>query len=506
MKLFQQLLVAPAALGLLAPMAATAADLSIDDVSGYSDSIQEVEGISQFSDIYPTDWAHQALTNLAERHGCVAAAPNGSMTRYEAAALLNKCLGEVAQVNDEERRLINEFGPELAVIKGRLDGLEARVGEFEAGQFSATTKMSGKVAMVIGGVDRTNGTDKATTFTYNQTINLNTSFQGDDLLYTRLKTGNQSNTPWATKTYGTYLNGSNTNGSLTVDKLWYQFKVSDFDVWVGPKIENYYMLASSPSIYKSVLKGFNLGGNAATYGSSTDGGFGVAWTQPVDDRSQPRFAVSTNYASKGATNATGSSGGGIFGDNQAKWLTKLEYGSPRWQVSIAYSLDMCDDPSDRTNATESCKNWYEYYTTERGADRSGNASNIGLRAYWKPLDSGLMPAIQAGYDTTNIDDDDKQDSTEATASWMVGLMWKDAFIDGNRAGFAVGQRQYATEIQGPNKENADDNYIWEAYYDFKVSDKITVTPAIFGAVNSYNGDDGGSDDWFGGIVQTVFKF
>ena len=129
MKLFQQLLVAPAALGLLAPMAATAAELNINGVSDYSASSEEVKSVSQFSDVYPTDWAYQALTNLAERHGCVAASPNGSITRYEAAALLNKCLGNVAQVNAEERRLLNEFGPELAVIKGRIDGLESRVGE-----------------------------------------------------------------------------------------------------------------------------------------------------------------------------------------------------------------------------------------------------------------------------------------------------------------------------------------------------------------------------------------
>ena len=71
MKLFQQLLVAPAALGLFAPVAATAAELNINDVSEYSNP-SEVQSISQFSDVYPTDWAHQALTNLAERHGCVA--------------------------------------------------------------------------------------------------------------------------------------------------------------------------------------------------------------------------------------------------------------------------------------------------------------------------------------------------------------------------------------------------------------------------------------------------
>ncbi|MFL0791425.1 MAG: S-layer homology domain-containing protein, partial [Prochlorococcus sp.] len=94
MKLFQQLLVAPAALGLLAPMAANAADLNIEGMTEYSAPSEQVTSITQFSDVYPTDWAYQALSNLIERYGCVAGYPNGTyrgnraMTRYEAAALL----------------------------------------------------------------------------------------------------------------------------------------------------------------------------------------------------------------------------------------------------------------------------------------------------------------------------------------------------------------------------------------------------------------------------------
>ena len=153
MKLFQQLLVAPAALGLLAPLAvvnspaAHAADLNINDISDYADSVdveEQVTSITQFSDVYPTDWAYQALASLIERYGCVAGYPNGTfrgnraMTRYEAAALLNACLDRITEVTDELRRLIKEFEKELAIIRGRVDGLEARVGELEAPQFSTT--------------------------------------------------------------------------------------------------------------------------------------------------------------------------------------------------------------------------------------------------------------------------------------------------------------------------------------------------------------------------------
>ena len=75
---------------------------------------------------------------------------NRAMTRYEAAALLNACLDRITEVTDELRRLIKEFETELAILKGRVDGLEARVGELEATQFSTTTKLKGQATWVFG--------------------------------------------------------------------------------------------------------------------------------------------------------------------------------------------------------------------------------------------------------------------------------------------------------------------------------------------------------------------
>ena len=46
-------------------------------------------------------------------------------------------------MTDEFKKLRAEFEKELAIIKGRVDGLEAKVGELEATQFSTTTKLSG---------------------------------------------------------------------------------------------------------------------------------------------------------------------------------------------------------------------------------------------------------------------------------------------------------------------------------------------------------------------------
>ena len=154
---------APATCGLVAPLGAMAADLNMDGVNKYASSSEQVTSITQFSDVQPTDWAYQALSNLIERYGCVAGYPNGtfrgkhSLSRWEAAALLNACLDRVTEITDELRRLMKEFEKELAITKARVDGLEAKVGELEATQFSTTTKLTGVVRFVMGDVYRGTG-------------------------------------------------------------------------------------------------------------------------------------------------------------------------------------------------------------------------------------------------------------------------------------------------------------------------------------------------------------
>ena len=165
----------------------------------------------------------------------------------------------------DSKTFINEVSEDLAILKGRLDGLESQQNEIEAGAFSETTSMDGKAVFTLGAVDYSDASETATEAAmawYSYTLNLNTSFTGDDNLYVRLKSGNASD--WAkTKTYGTYLSSAKANSDvIKVDKIWYQFPIGEKNtVWVGPKIENYYMHGTTPSIYKPVTKQFTLGGN-----------------------------------------------------------------------------------------------------------------------------------------------------------------------------------------------------------------------------------------------------
>ena len=201
----------------------------IDELKAWR-SRNQVTSVNQFSDIRPTDWAYQALTNLVEKYGCVAGYPNGTykggqaMTRYEAAALLNACLDRVTEVTDELQRLMDEFKKELAVLKGRVDGVEAKVGSKEAQQFSTTTKLKGEVNFILGGVpdynSDTSGRQDRTTFNYDLRLNLDTSFTGKDLLKTRLRSDN-----FTASSTNAGASGPGGIDTVSIDHLYYQFPV-----------------------------------------------------------------------------------------------------------------------------------------------------------------------------------------------------------------------------------------------------------------------------------------
>ena len=79
----------------------------------------------------------------------------------------------------DSNTFINEVSEDIAILKGRVDGLEAQQNEFEAGGFSDTTVMNGKAIFDIGGVENSTGDlSEALGFQYTYQLNLNTSFTG----------------------------------------------------------------------------------------------------------------------------------------------------------------------------------------------------------------------------------------------------------------------------------------------------------------------------------------
>ncbi len=527
-------------LGLAAPLASHAANLDLEGVNRYA-SQEQVTSITQFSDVKPTDWAYQALSNLVDRYGCVAGYPNGtfkggqSMTRWEAAALLNACLDRVTETTDELKRLIKEFQKELAVLRGRVDGLEARVGELEASQFSTTTKLSGLATFVVGanafsgsavntaantvnrapnefsGRPRTpvplpNGT----TFNYDLQLTLDTSFNGKDLLRTKLRAGNFGRSVFGGEPHSLALStlevafeedaGPNVVG---IDKLFYQWPIgSGFTATLGARVAQEDMLALWPSVYPSdtILNVMTVNGAPAAYSKNLGAGAGLWWQGNG-------FSISTNYVAANGDSGNPSvsvehGGGGLGnGNSGATGSVQLGYQQEQWGLAAIWTYVQ--------PATQFVPGTTPF--THSGIDHNIDAATSawGLSAFWQPLRSGWLPSLSLGWgiNSTTYSTPQPRGSLSTSQSWMVGLQWTDVFQKGNDFGFAVAQPVFATALSGGVTPN-DGNYVWEWWYKIQVTDNLSITPALIylsrplGQVTP----SGESFSQFGGLVKTSFSF
>ena len=520
MKLFKQLLVAPAALGLLAPVAATAAEFNLDGVNKYA-SEEQVTSISQFSDVKPTDWAYQALSNLIERYGCVAGYPSGTykggkaMTRFEAAALLNACLDRVTDVTDELKKLLAEFEKELAILKGRVDGLEAKVGELEANQFSTTTKLKGIATMTIGGA--TNGTvspianqvtasgatgpgtgpafnipvvqAEQVSFNYDVKLILDTSFTGKDLLRTTLRSGNAGGSVFGgsgsalLESY--FQQEANGNDTVSIDRLFYQFPVgANFTGTFGAKVGQADMLAMWPSVYGSdtILDRFTLAGANAAYSLTLGAGGGI-WYEK-DGFSISASYISNEYTAPYSYRTDSELAGGGFGEGSTTTV-QVGYAGNNWGAAFAYNY---------TAANTTIGN-FQLIPISVSAINVNGSNNYGFSAYWQSEEAGWIPSISAGFGATSFNGSNNSTAKD-TYSWMVGFQWADLFMKGNALGIGLGESNSGLS-----------NFGLEVWYKFQVTDNISVTPAIFWIQN------GGIDfpaattaDMYGAVLKTTFKF
>jgi hypothetical protein len=551
MKFFRQLLLAPVALGLMAPVAATAGEMNLDGINQYAASEDQVTSITQFSDVQPTEWAYQALSNLIERYGCVAGYPDGTfrgkkpLSRWEAAALLNACLDRITEVTDELRRLLKEFEKELAILRGRVDNLEAKVGELEANQFSTTTKLRGVATFTIGANSYSGdaratvaesallggkilpgekfasvaaGTQGATAFNYNLDLFLDTSFTGKDLLRTRLRAGNYGDSPWGAanpdnlvglNAFEVAFEGASGPDSVEVNRLFYQFPLgSSFTATVGAKVRQDDMLAFWPSVYPAdtVLDIFTYGGAPGAYPLTLGSGGGLWWKSGG-------FSISANYVAVNG-NVGDPNIGGIGTDGSAQTGTaQIAWNNENFGIAAAYTY---------TSPQGGLAGLYGGNGTPLaniGYALSDKVNSVGLSGYWQPSNSGWLPSISLGW---GLNDHSATSSSAGalesaidgatTQSWYVGLQWTDVFIKGNAAGMAVGQATFLTNTGDDDVLEANDgNYAWEWWYKFQVTDNISVTPALFylsrpvGQLQKGNSNSDGFDN-FGGLVKTTFKF
>jgi len=490
----KQLMLAPVALGMVAPVAANAADLNMAAVNQYT-STEQVTSITQLSDVKPTDWAYQALNNLVEKYGCVAGYENGtylggkSMTRFEAAALLNACLDRVTEVTDELQRLANEFSNELQVIRGRVAKLEKQVGNLQATQFSTTTKLKGEVNFVLGSVAgarlANNSNVGGAAFNYDARLSFDTSFTGKDLLKTRLRSGNFSSQPFGSSSSLFKLDKAETYANaVQIDRLYYSFPAlaKGVTLTAGPLVRNTEM-TWIPSVYRSeILDFFANAGAPGVYNKATGAGFGAQYVQPGK---KGGFVAGLNYVAQNGNDSST----GVFNEQGAlNALAQVGYRAPQFGAAFGYRYG--------TQGTR-VRN-YNGVAGNSGTLAANQTSNgYALNAYWQPKTSGIVPSVSAGYGWNTVSGPATPRAATDSQTWFAGAQWSDVFAKGNAAGVAFGQPGNAEGLS----EKAQ---MLEIFYRYKVSDNISVTPALLYVTNN-QAFKNASDNW-GGVIQTKFTF
>ena len=367
MKLFKSLLVAPATLGLLAPMSATANEVTISDFS------------------------------------------------------------------TEEQ---------LAITNSRVDGLEARLNNFEAGGFSETTTASFSLDTLVGAVDGGNDATEAVSFDYQMNIGLSTSFTGEDSLDVTIDVGGSTGTVIGTSiTEAASIMGfQQTSDKLVVDGITYTFPLGGATVVVGDTtdISSTFTGACAYSAFTDYM------GNCGTGNSVGVGGKGVT-------------------ASIGYAFDSGFSLAGGVSSQETKIMTKE--GTDLYGIEAAYTADT-----------------YGVAVAYTSADSGTSAETTywGVNAFY---DFDLA-SVSVGVETEETSGADK-------SGYFVGLTFPEV---------GPGSVSLGLGTQANYLDSETELLTYEASYSYPINDGMTVTPGVYIKEASSGDDDTGI------IVKTSFSF
>lgn len=478
-----------------------------------SDPMGQLRSVNELSDVRPTDWAYEALRNLVEKYGCIVGYPdrtfrgNRALTRYEFAAGVNACLEAITAqiqpggnfVTREDlttlERLLNEFQAELATLRGRVDSLEARTRELEENQFSTTTKLRGEVIFAGSDIIGEGGSNVVPHFSYRARLNLNTSFTGKDLLFTRLQAGNMGVLNYAPNSNMDRLSfDTNTNNDLRLHKLYYRFPLGNATIFVDANEGEYF----ANTFTFNPLLASDSQGSISRFGRFNPiyrlgaGGPGIT----INYDFSKAFGITAGYLAPNGSNPDPDpvTGGGFFRGSYAALGQVTFRPSDAFALGVTYAHSYNRDGRNVSAGTGSgfANNPFN------NAPTSGN--HFGVQASLK-ASSRFSLSGWAGYSKVMNENNDN----EATLwNWAVTLGLADLGKKGNLLGFVVGMPPKVTDNDVSTREDTDTSLHFEAFYRYQLTDNISITPGVFVITNPDHNDNNDTD--VVGTIRTTFTF
>jgi Carbohydrate-selective porin, OprB family/S-layer homology domain len=502
----------------------------------------QVNSVSQLSDIKPTDWAFRALQSLVERYGAIAGYTDSTfkgdrpLTRYEFASGLNAALDRLNEITtsstadlvkredlDTIKKLQEEFSPELATLRGRVDALDARVEVLKSQQFSPTVKLTGRAQIVLGSLFAGNNVltkrpaPRVLTLQDSLSLRLNASFTGKDSLGITLGGGSiESLGQTRAGLLGTYDGRTADNANITRPR-------NDFSV-TGLR----YRFPATPNTQINIY-------------ALSDGANELGFTVPINPYFETNLATGANGISRFSRRALvyqyGDSGGGIA------ILQKL---NPEFQLGLAYSAPNANNPGVNngfftgrylalgqilyTSPQKNFRAALTYVNTYSPPNAVGlSGTNFGPAAGSNLVNSTVagvatvanLYGIQAFYQLNSKFAINAWVSYAAhrylgrgdgqAMDWAVGLAFPDFGKRGSLGGLFVGMAPKLISLSknvdlgaGLGQADKDTSLHIEGFYQYKIADNIEVTPGFIW-VTAPDSNASNPDSLFA-WVRTVYRF
>jgi hypothetical protein len=497
---------------------------------------QNVTSVSQLSDVRPTDWAFTALQSLVERYGCIAGYPDRTFrgkqatSRYEFAAGLNACLDKINEiisagladkVGKEDlatlQKLQEEFAAELATLRGRVDALDAKTAKLEAQQFSTTTKLNGEAIFALAtgsdGVINTvpftpaNRDKTNTTFSYRVRLNLDTSFTGKDLLRTRLQasnTGAYTTLATSNSTRLSFDGFGTTANTFQINRLSYRFPI-------GESLTAYIAPIGQPEDVLSPLNPLESDGQGTI---SSFGRFSplIRIAAGGDPTGLAVAGLNWKFTDKANLELLYSASNAAAASNTAFVFGGVTGGDTKLAAQLVYK------PVDSFTLGIGYANAYNprnSLSLDTGLNNPSFASIPVTRIKSNTIVGSLIWDItkKLTFNTwgswTFADGLNTAGTTLGSTtftSWLAAISVKDLFSDGDLAGLMFGQPLFRSSVSPTLPAIVANNmpYHLEAFYRFRISKNITITPGVFFVFNQDSNSANGTATV--GVIRTTFTF
>ncbi|MGB5633781.1 MAG: iron uptake porin [Waterburya sp.] len=499
--------------------------------------ITQTNRVEQLQDIKPTDWSYQALKNLIERYDCIDGFPKRTaqaaqaggetlsdmfsqsyrgeqnVSRAEFAAGLNACFNKIENIIansenvpqgdvDKLLRLMQEFQSDLAILQGRIDGSQAYLQDLEVTQFSTTSKLTGEAIFGLSSILSGNDPD-STIFGSRLRLDLQTSFNGEDLLFTRLS---RSDFPGFESEIGTFQGNlsfadPDDDDDFRLDALYYSFRIGDrLDFILGAA-----GLAGddiAPTI--NFLDGDGGSGSISAFGTRNplyyppgDAGLGVTHS-PIE-----QIKISAGYLASPANEPN--SGSGLFNGPYSA-LGQITI-TPLESLSVAATYIHGFNQSDTETGTN-LSNLQSLTADLFGTEIPTVSNSYGLELSWAINDRLVIGGWGGLSKVSNLSTLNQpiDRGTQDIWNWAATLALPDLGNEGSLAGFVVGREPTVIDSSIVDIESDSDRSLHlEAFYQYQVNDNISITPGVVW-ITEPDGNIQDSDNLVIGTVRTTFSF